>query len=63
MLKELEARPKALESVPSWTQSVPRISETLVIPDESNQIPTKERRSEQFLEKNIICVQPHILFF
>jgi hypothetical protein len=62
MLEEFAARPKLLETEPQWTQSVPSLTEPLVIPDEDNIVPEGEHRSKFFLKKNVICVQPHILF-
>jgi hypothetical protein len=62
ILEELQAKPKLLETVPPWTLDVPRLEETLIIPNEDNETPSEDWRSAQFLAKNIYCVQPHILF-
>jgi hypothetical protein len=62
MLKELQAKPKVLETVPPWTLEVPRLEEILFIPNKNNETPGEDWRSSQFLAKNIYCVQPHILF-
>ncbi|KAI1073456.1 hypothetical protein F5B20DRAFT_514219 [Whalleya microplaca] len=58
---ELRARPVVLEEEPKWTAKVPRLSETLTIPDPSDGTP-EEYRSERFLSMNIIAEEPHVLF-
>lgn len=59
---DLAAQPNVLETVPDWAQAVPPLKEMFIILDEKGHTPADKIRSKQFLEKNIICVQPHILF-
>lgn len=61
-MEELTSRPRVLEEVPTWTAQVPKLQETLVIPDTKGHRPNDEQASSQFLEKNILVFQPHILF-
>ncbi|KAE8155258.1 hypothetical protein BDV25DRAFT_146401 [Aspergillus avenaceus] len=62
MEEELKARTKVLEQEPSWVKEVPRLEQTLIIPDKNGEVPAEDSRSEPFLRMNIIVEAPHVLF-
>jgi hypothetical protein len=59
---ELRRRAIVLEKEPPWVAAVPKLEETLIIPDESGKDPAQESRSQRFLDMNIIAEEPHVLF-
>ncbi|KAF1839715.1 hypothetical protein BDW02DRAFT_563769 [Decorospora gaudefroyi] len=60
--EELKSRPIVLEELPSWVANVPRLAETLIIPDADGSPLDKQNCSPQFLSMNIVVRQPHTLF-
>lgn len=59
---ELRSRPIVLEEEPSWVADVPKLEQTLVIPDCNGEEPEEQARSARFLAMNIIVEEPHVLF-
>lgn len=59
---ELKSRPIILETLPAWAAKVPKLEQSLVIPNVDGTTPTAEARSPEFLERNIIVKQPHVMF-
>jgi hypothetical protein len=62
MEAELRAQPMVLEEEPSWVAKVPRLKQTLVIPDEDGKEPGECARSDRFWALNIVAAEPHVLF-
>jgi len=60
--EELKSKPVMLESLPSWVANVPKLPETLIIPNADGSTPEKGVCSPQFLSLNIVVHQPHTLF-
>lgn len=60
--EELRLRPIILEELPSWVANVPKLTNTLTIPDVDGSVPDAEGRSHQFLVMNIVVQQPHVMF-
>ncbi|KAI0460023.1 hypothetical protein F5B21DRAFT_207396 [Xylaria acuta] len=61
-LDELRSRPVVLETEPEWATKVPALVERLILPGLDGGEPARETWSEQFLAKNIVYEEPHILF-
>ncbi|KAI1161916.1 hypothetical protein F5B18DRAFT_418583 [Nemania serpens] len=61
-LEELRSRPIVLEKEPEWAAKVPALMERIVLPGLDGGEPAEETWSRRFLEKNIVCEEPHVLF-
>lgn len=64
-LEQYQKEDKIFESVPEWTNQVPRLEETLVIPHDNDEVLGSFediRASVQLAAKNILHWQPHIHF-
>jgi hypothetical protein len=64
-LEQYQKEDKILETVPEWTNQVPPLEETLVIPHDNDEVlETFEdvRASAQLAAKNVLHWQPHIHF-
>ncbi|KAF2231805.1 hypothetical protein EV356DRAFT_418583, partial [Viridothelium virens] len=60
--KELLSRPKVYEKVPPWANRVPKLKNTLFLPDSRGTLPDGNFISQRFREKNIFAWNPHIHF-
>ncbi|KAK9856764.1 hypothetical protein MYU51_000679 [Penicillium brevicompactum] len=64
-LEQYQKEDKLFETVPEWTNQVPRLEQTLVIPHDNDEVLESMedvRASAQLTEKNIMHWQPHIHF-
>ncbi|CAG7967381.1 unnamed protein product [Penicillium salamii] len=64
-LEQYQKEEKMFESLPEWSNQVPRLEETLVIPHDDNEVLDSFediRASPQLAAKNILHWQPHIHF-
>lgn len=61
-LDELQSKRVVLEELPSWVTKVPKLSETLVIPNADNNPPDEQHRSHRFFDMNIVVSEPHVMF-
>ena len=52
----------ALEKVPTWCSSVPKLETRLTIPDSDGKEPPEEALSPEFLDMNIAVRRPHVFF-
>lgn len=60
--EELSLRPIILEELPSWVANVPKLTDTLTIPNVCGSVSDAEGSSHQFLVMNIVVRQPHVMF-
>jgi len=64
-LEQYQKEGKSFESVPEWTNQLPRLEETLVIPHDNDEVLGSfedVRASAQLAAKNILQWRPHIHF-
>ncbi|PGH16220.1 hypothetical protein AJ80_05243 [Polytolypa hystricis UAMH7299] len=59
---ELADRPRILEMPPEWCARVPKLDETLVIPDKGGRTPDEAVASAEFKKKNVLVSDLHVLF-
>ncbi|KAF1949595.1 hypothetical protein CC80DRAFT_598762 [Byssothecium circinans] len=60
--EELKSSPVVLEELPSLAANVPKLAETLIIPDADGSPLDEQNCSPQFLGMDIVGRQPHTLF-
>ncbi|MCJ1253566.1 hypothetical protein MMC24_001378 [Lignoscripta atroalba] len=64
-MEALKEKPKVLEIAPAWCKCVPPLEKTLRLPNEQGEFLLGKEDDQaclEFLEKNILVLQPHILF-